>query len=86
MVSEFDTVGGRSGWDFPGCLSLTSPEDRAVLINAPFLVTAKDPINISEHTVLPCMCIENEKLVSNSVWFRVTLKPRKKKDVTWKIL
>lgn len=40
---------------------------------------AKDSTTMSEHTMPPYMCSENEKLLSISLWSRVTLKPRKKR-------
>lgn len=35
--------------------------------NGFFLITVKDPINNSEHTMAPATCTENEKLVSSSM-------------------
>lgn len=50
-------------------------------MNGVFLITAKDQVNISEHTMPSDMCTENEKLVSSSVVQGSPgfLKPRKKK-------
>ena len=80
MVSTFDEVRGRSTQINCEALGIFPwPPLRTSNTSECGFLDNLDPISISKHTAPSYMCIENEKLASTSVWFRVTLKPRKKK-------